>query len=96
VFGISFGKLLLLGVLVAAIWFGIRWLQGLGRDPAADSVRKPAPGPTPSSAKPSAAAREAPPAGGAEDLTKCPVCGTYVIRSAPRCGRADCPAALHG
>jgi uncharacterized protein len=91
VFGISFAKLLLLGLLVAAIWFGIRYVQGMGRDRTADTVRKPAPGPAPS-----AAAREAQPVGTAEDLTKCPVCGTYVARAAPRCGRADCPAALHG
>ena len=48
-----------------------------------------------SHAQASTAARDAQPAS-AEDLTKCPVCGTYVARGAPRCGRAACPAALHG
>lgn len=82
-FGISFGKLVLLGLLVAAVWFGFRWLQGQSRDRTPDPVKK----------KPAAAsaAREAAPAGGAEDLTKCPVCATYVVRGARRCGRADCP-----
>jgi hypothetical protein len=89
VFGISFAKLLVLGIVVAVIWFGIRWLQDQSRPQ--DAVRKPAPGP----ANPATAAREAQPAS-AEDLTKCPVCGTYVVRGAPRCERADCPAALHG
>jgi hypothetical protein len=94
VFGISFGKLVLLGLLVAAVWFGFRWLQAQGRDRSPDpAAKKPPPGPA-------AAARGAAPAGtapgGAEELTKCPVCATYVVRGAPRCGRADCPAALHG
>jgi hypothetical protein len=95
VFGISFAKLLVLGIVVAAVWFGIRWLQDQTRPQ--DTVRKPAPGPAPSStgAKPSTAARDAQPAS-AEDLTKCPVCGIYMARGAPRCDRADCPAALHG
>jgi uncharacterized protein len=91
VFGISFAKLLVLGIVVAVIWFGMRWLQDQTRPQ--DAVRKPGPGPAPQ--RPTAAARDAQPAS-AEDLTKCPVCGTYVARGAPRCGRADCPAALHG
>lgn len=88
-FGISVGKLLLLALLVAAVWFGIRYLQGLGRDRETDALRKPAPGPAPR--KPDTAARDAQPAGGAEDLIKCPACATYVARNAPACGRADCP-----
>jgi uncharacterized protein len=90
VFGISFAKLLVLGIVVAAVWFGIRWLQDQTRpqESPRDAVRKPAPGPAPSAAGRAAASTE--------DLTKCPVCGTYVARGAPRCDRADCPAALHG
>jgi hypothetical protein len=91
VFGISFAKLLVLAIVVAAVWFGMRWLQDQSRPRGPrDAVRKPAPG-----RGPSAAPRDVR-AAGTEDLTKCPVCGTYVVRGAPRCERADCPAALHG
>ncbi|MBV8168093.1 MAG: hypothetical protein JO021_14955 [Alphaproteobacteria bacterium] len=90
-FGLSFAKLLVLVFVVAVVWFGIRWLNDQTRP--RDDVRKPARGPAPSP-HPSTAARNAQPA--TEDLTKCPVCGTYVARGAPRCDRSDCPAALHG
>ena len=90
-FGLSFAKLLVLVFVVAVVWFGIRWLNDQTRPQ--DTVRKPTRGPAPASPKPSTA-RDAPPA--TEELTKCPVCSTYVARNAPRCDRSDCPAALHG
>ncbi len=96
-FGLSFAKLLVLAFVVAAVWFGIRWLNDQTRpqDPVRKPARRPAPsGPNSTGPNPSTAARAAQPA--TEDLTKCPVCGTYVARGAPRCDRPDCPAALHG
>lgn len=79
--GISLSKLLVLVLLVAAVWYGFRWVGRRGararlRRDAAASAAKPAPGQP-----------------GQEDLTACPACGTYTAPGLAQCpeGRADCP-----
>ena len=81
-FGISLAKLLLLAAVLAAVWYGFKYLQARDRQAKAvrrDAAARVAPG--------DAAAR----VGTAEDLIQCPVCATYVARGARGCGRADCP-----
>jgi hypothetical protein len=82
-FGLSFAKLLLLAVVFAVAWYGIKHLQARERQAA---VRR---------AAGNASAEGAGRIGATEDLVKCPVCTTYVARAAAGCGRADCPRA-HG
>jgi hypothetical protein len=68
-------QLVSLILIVAAVWYGLRWLNGPPRGlPRRPGVRR---GP--------------PPRLEAEDLVACPVCGTYVAAGAPGCGRRDCP-----
>ena len=84
-FGISFAKLIVLVAVVAAAWFGIRYLQIRSEAPRR-GARSAAP-----ERPPASGARPGGPAAATEDLVKCPVCATYVTRGARSCGRADCP-----
>ncbi|HUA54108.1 MAG TPA: hypothetical protein VMB81_18165 [Candidatus Sulfotelmatobacter sp.] len=80
-FGLSFPKLLLLALVVAAVWYGFKHMQARDRQPAAARrVREPA-------SSPDRAVTVT------EDLVKCPVCATYVARAARACDRPDCPQA---
>lgn len=75
-FGFSLSKLLVLAALIAAVWYGLRWvqrLQQLNRSAESDRVERD---PAPSS----------------QDLVACPRCGVFVAAgAAPSCDRADCP-----
>lgn len=81
--GLSLGKLLVLGVIVLAVWYGFKYRSrieavraALQRERDARRQRPPAPGPTIA----------------VEDLVKCGRCGAYVAaRATSSCGRADCP-----
>jgi uncharacterized protein len=78
--GLSISKLALLILLVAVVWFGVKYLnrfdavrQALREERRRRGSRSPQPA-------------------DAEDLVKCSSCGAYVVsRSALACGRADCP-----
>lgn len=76
-FAFSFGKILLLAAVIAAVWFGYRWwqrVQRVMRDEAAILARQRAKAPT------------------GEDMVKCPTCETYLSpRAARACGRDGCP-----
>jgi hypothetical protein len=91
-FGLSLPKLILLALVVAAVWYGFKYLQARERQLARAARKPPEPRqnakPSP---KPSPQATTSP-----EELVKCPVCATYVVRGAPGCGRADCPKPAHG
>ncbi len=76
-------KFLLLILLVAAVWYGWRYIN-----------RKP-PAKPPAPAEPKA---PEPPKAIAEDLKPCPVCGTYMVVDPGKpadqtCGRPDCRSA---
>lgn len=76
-------KYLLLILIVAAVWYGWRYIN---RKPA---QKQPAP-----SSQPNPGAQPAPKAV-AEDLKPCPVCGTYMPVTAGQppgqtCGRPEC------
>jgi uncharacterized protein len=77
-------KFLLLILLVAAVWYGWRYVN-----------RKPTSKPP---AAPRAEQAPEPAKNLAEDLKPCPVCGTYMAVSPGQpagqtCGRPDCPPA---
>jgi uncharacterized protein len=83
-FGLSFGKLLLLSVLILAVWYGFKYAARVQviRQSVRDEVsRRRAASPRgASSAKP------------IEDLVKCSACGAYVsATSTTNCGKAACP-----
>lgn len=78
-FGISFIKLLVLVAVVAVIWFAFRRPQpAVRRAPSEPELQPGVP--------PDARVVQA------EDLVRCPRCGTYVApRNPVSCGRSECP-----
>jgi hypothetical protein len=80
-FGFGFGKLLVLAAIVAAVWYGFKFV---GRMQEVERNRQRGGG------RPAKRGREKP--GTVEDTVQCPVCGAYVVaRSAAACDRPDCP-----
>lgn len=79
---LSFGKLVVLAVVVLVVWYGYKYTQRI--EAVRQAVRREM-----------AARRQspsAPPGRAAEDLVKCERCGAYVAaQSGGACGRADCP-----
>jgi hypothetical protein len=70
-------KFLLTTIIVAAIWFGFRYLQRLAE--LKERRRTP----------PRGEQRQAVSDDGVQDLVRCPTCDTWRAPSA--CGRPDCP-----
>lgn len=79
--GLSVGKLLLLLLLVAIVWFGFRYVSRV------DAIRR--------ALREELQRRQRPQQREsikAEDLVKCAQCGAYVAaRTATSCDRAQCP-----
>ncbi len=76
----SLGKLLVLAIILAVVWYGWKYVQRVEqvRRTLRDEIERRRTG--------------TPPSRPAEDLVKCAVCATYVpARGAHSCGRADCP-----
>jgi uncharacterized protein len=82
-FGFSLQKLLVLAVIIAAIWYGFKWVGRLDKN-RKDRLRED---------KGGAGGASDGDTGGDQDLTECALCGTYVAARVTRCpeGRADCP-----
>ena len=83
-FGFGLMKLLFTVIIVAAVWYGYRYFTGkqnrVGGGGAGDGDGTVGGG---SGSGPKV---------DVEDLTACPVCGTYVRpATATSCGRGDCP-----
>jgi hypothetical protein len=80
--GFSLPKLLLFALLVAIVWFGVRYVnrvEEIRRAVREELKRRQPPRRQAQSIE-------------AEDLVKCGQCGAYVAaRSASSCGRPDCP-----
>ena len=75
-FGFSLTKLLVLAALIAAVWYGFRWVQRLQQVQQSAERDKVGRGADPSS----------------EDLVACSQCGVFVpARGGRSCDRADCP-----
>jgi uncharacterized protein len=85
-FGFSLQKLLVLGLIIAAIWYGFKWVGKLDRD-RKERLRE---------SRNAASSDEGggDDEGGSQDLAECTLCGTYVTARLSRCpdGRADCPS----
>jgi len=79
--GLSLGKLLVLAILVAIVWYGFKYVQRV------EAIRR--------SLREEIARRQAgarPPARSVEDLVKCSKCGAFVAASgATNCGKPQCP-----
>lgn len=89
-FGIpSIQKLLLLGLIVAAVWYGFKVANRVkeSRDRQAAQPRQPAARrPSRKANAPQDEAIEA------EDMVPCPNCGAYVTaKGASNCGKPGCP-----
>jgi hypothetical protein len=77
-FGLSFGKLLVLIVLIAVVWYGFKHVARTEKV-RQEAAKKRAPAAGPRRVE-------------AEDMVKCGACGAYVAaRGASNCGRSDCP-----
>lgn len=76
-FGISFAKIALLAVIVAAVWYGFRWWN---RQQLAKAAQPPPP-----------AKRSSRTEIKVEDMQGCPACRTFMAASAGPCERVDCP-----
>lgn len=75
-FGFSLPKLLVLAAIIAAVWYGFKWVGRYNRiqqEKAKDRVRQNQ-------------------ADAAADMIPCPKCGVYVPEGdATTCARGDCP-----
>lgn len=81
-FGFGITKLLVLVAIVAAVWYGFKFVGRL------DEARRRQAGREQSHRR-AARSEKAPEI---EDTVQCPVCGAYVVaRSASPCERPDCP-----
>ena len=84
-----FAKLLVLILVIAAVWYGFKYLSRLDAKRKADKkLRERDSGTAARSRGAAPAATET----DAEDMVQCPTCGAYVAaRGTTSCGRADCP-----
>jgi len=81
-FGFGFTKLAVLVAIVAAIWYGFKYVGQL------DRARKQARGNKP----PRSTGGGGSSPSEVEDTVQCPTCGAYVVaKSASPCERPDCP-----
>lgn len=82
--GLSFGKLVLLIIVILVVWYGYKYVARL------EQIRQAL-----YRARRAAEAQRqggAPPRLKAEDMVKCRACGAYVAaEGAGRCSRGDCP-----
>lgn len=87
-FGFSLQKILVLVAIVAAVWYGFKFLSRLDETRKSEAkLREREGGKAPGRR---AAKRRSEPE--AEDMVLCPVCRAYVpARGTSNCGRADCP-----
>lgn len=77
-FALSFGKILVLGIVLFAIWTVLRRVDR----PQSPRVKDPTPGMAPGATQANAV-----------DLIRCPVCSVFVSgHNHRRCDRGDCPA----
>ena len=79
--GLSLGKLLVLAIIIAVVWYGFKYtarVEAIRRSVREEIARR------------QAAAR--PPGRSVEDLVKCPKCGAFVASvGATDCGKPGCP-----
>ena len=87
-FGFSIQKLLVLAAIIAAVWYGFKFIGRLDQARKAEAKAKKR---GERGAGATAAARQEPEPQ-AEDMVLCQVCNAYVpARGGSNCGRPDCP-----
>ena len=76
-FGFSLTKLLFTAAVIAAVWYGYKWVGRIqSQRTAEDKLDGNRPQPSPAAV---------------EDMIRCPVCDSFVAAHAASCGRGDCP-----
>ena len=88
-FGFSLQKLLVLAAIIAAVWYGFKFVGRLQDQRQADAKLRARGAGRPRAGGRGADAAEPPEV---EEMVECPVCQAYVqARGTSRCERADCP-----
>ena len=83
-FGFSLSKLILTAIIVAAVWYGFKYINRLGEERRDKLDRQK----NPAKSNKKKSQNDA----GAEDMVACAICGTFVAPSSVvNCGRGDCP-----
>lgn len=86
-FGFSLQKLIVLVVVVAAVWYGFKFISRLQEARRTDAELRDS-----AARRPKATTGTTTDPSEAEDMVQCPVCQAYVqARGTTNCGRADCP-----
>jgi uncharacterized protein len=90
-FGMSFGKLLLLAILILIVWYGFKYaarIEAVKQTLRAEAIRRRQAGDGGSDRR----GDRTPAARPVEDLVKCQRCGSYVASvGAANCGKPQCP-----
>ncbi len=88
-FGFSLQKLLVLAAIIAAVWYGFKFVGRLQDQRRADAKLRAS-----GAGQPKAAGRDSDGSAApvVEEMVECPVCQAFVpARGTSRCERADCP-----
>lgn len=92
-FGLSFGKLLLLAILILIVWYGFKYaarIEAVKQSLRAEALRRGQAGGGGGGGD--MRGDRAPAARPVEDLVKCPRCGSFVAAvGAANCGKPGCP-----
>lgn len=90
-FGFSLQKILVLVAIIAAVWYGFKFLSRLDALRKAEAKVRHAKGKSRGKSKDGGKAAT-PAADDVEDMVQCPTCGAYVAAGTRcSCGRDDCP-----
>jgi uncharacterized protein len=81
----SLQKLIVLGLVVAVVWYGFRFLGRLQAQRKAEAKLREQGGGKPAQKSSAKSAESRPSGGDIEDLVACPSCGAYV-RAGSTCG----------
>ena len=88
--GFSLQKLIVLALIVAAVWYGFKWVTQAQR--IREGERKPGERSLGERLRKSMRSKTGTAdTGEVEETEKCPVCGAYVPVGGSNCGKADCP-----
>ncbi len=91
-FGFSLTKLIFTVAVIAAVWYGFKWvgrMKKVREREAKERLHRQA-GKETSGGAPEDTQGDA--SGDTEEMMECPACGAFVAAQAPKsCGKAECP-----